>query len=103
MADKLISFDKDTVSRVAILQGKGGCFCAGADLKAVSGDVHPDKILQIVPVEVTGRVRVPQFYYYTYLLIRYCEYISAYNQSSLNQQIISLNKHYVALGYFLLT
>ncbi len=29
-------FDEDDDLRVAILQGQGGCFCAGADLKAVS-------------------------------------------------------------------
>ncbi len=32
-------FDADAQSRVAILQGAGGQFCAGADLKAVAGGI----------------------------------------------------------------
>jgi enoyl-CoA hydratase/carnithine racemase len=30
-------FDDDDALRVAILEGDGGCFCAGADLKEASG------------------------------------------------------------------
>lgn len=37
LANTLIEFDKDSKSCVAVLHGKGGFFCAGADLKAVSG------------------------------------------------------------------
>jgi enoyl-CoA hydratase len=40
-------FDKDDDLRVAILQGEGGCFCAGADLKAVgeAGGVRANRVL----------------------------------------------------------
>ena len=31
------AFDADTTARVAVLQGAGGQFCAGADLKAIAG------------------------------------------------------------------
>jgi len=36
LADAFRTFDKDDTLDVAVLWGKGGCFCAGADLKAVS-------------------------------------------------------------------
>src|SRR5258708_7316190 len=50
MADALYeafqAFDADSESDVAILTGAGGCFCAGADLKAVAAGerlpVQPD-------------------------------------------------------------
>jgi len=35
LAKALIAFDKDAISRVAVLQGVDGCFCAGFDLKTV--------------------------------------------------------------------
>ena len=40
-------FDEDDDLRVAILQGEGGCFCAGADLKAVgeAGGVRANRVL----------------------------------------------------------
>ncbi len=34
-----LSFDADPAARVAVLQGAGGQFCAGADLKAIAGGV----------------------------------------------------------------
>jgi enoyl-CoA hydratase len=37
LADAFRRFDADTEADVAVLQGEGGCFCAGADLKALSG------------------------------------------------------------------
>jgi enoyl-CoA hydratase len=37
LAEAFRQFDADDALRVAILQGEGGCFCAGADLKEVSG------------------------------------------------------------------
>ncbi len=36
LAEAFRSFEKDSESRVAVLTGAGGCFCAGADLKAIS-------------------------------------------------------------------
>ena len=37
LADAFRRFDADPDADVAVLQGEGGCFCAGADLKALSG------------------------------------------------------------------
>jgi enoyl-CoA hydratase len=37
LADAFRQFDADTSADVAVLQGEGNCFCAGADLKALSG------------------------------------------------------------------
>jgi enoyl-CoA hydratase len=34
-----LAFDADADARVAVLQGAGGQFCAGADLKAISGGI----------------------------------------------------------------
>jgi enoyl-CoA hydratase len=36
LAEVFRAFDADAESRVAVLTGAGGCFCAGADLKAVA-------------------------------------------------------------------
>ena len=36
LADAFRSFDTDSEAMVAVLWGAGGCFCAGADLKAVA-------------------------------------------------------------------
>jgi enoyl-CoA hydratase len=36
LANAFRAFEKDEESRVAVLAGVGGCFCAGADLKAVA-------------------------------------------------------------------
>ena len=36
LAAAFLAFDADPEARVAVLTGAGGCFCAGADLKAVS-------------------------------------------------------------------
>ena len=36
LADSFRAFEKDDSAFVAVLWGQGGCFCAGADLKAVS-------------------------------------------------------------------
>ncbi len=38
------SFEVDGESDVAVLTGAGGNFCAGADLKAISGNLHPNRI-----------------------------------------------------------
>jgi len=38
LADAFRRFDADTMLSIAVLTGAGGCFCAGADLKAVSAD-----------------------------------------------------------------
>ena len=37
LADSFRAFDGDGEARVGVLWGAGGCFCAGADLKAISG------------------------------------------------------------------
>ncbi len=37
LAEAFRKFEADDAVRVAILQGEGGCFCAGADLNEVSG------------------------------------------------------------------
>ncbi len=36
LADAFVRFDQDEGANVAVLSGAGGCFCAGADLKAIS-------------------------------------------------------------------
>jgi enoyl-CoA hydratase len=36
LADAFRAFDADTAQKVAVLWGAGGCFCAGADLKAIA-------------------------------------------------------------------
>ncbi len=42
LLDAFEAFDADTTSSVAVLTGTGGCFCAGADLKALAdGDRRP--------------------------------------------------------------
>ncbi len=38
LADAFREFDMDESAAVAVLWGAGGCFCAGADLKAISGN-----------------------------------------------------------------
>jgi enoyl-CoA hydratase len=37
LADAFLEFEADTDARVAVLAGTGGTFCAGADLKAMTG------------------------------------------------------------------
>lgn len=37
LANAFREFDRDESAAVAVLWGAGGCFCAGADLKAISG------------------------------------------------------------------
>jgi len=37
LADAFRRFEADPAADVAVLHGEGGCFCAGADLKALSG------------------------------------------------------------------
>jgi enoyl-CoA hydratase len=39
-----LRFDADEAADVAILQGRGGAFCAGADLKAVAGGERPNRL-----------------------------------------------------------
>ena len=44
LADAFRAFDADADARVAVLCGRGGTFCAGADLKAVAdgpGNARP--------------------------------------------------------------
>lgn len=48
LADAFRAFDNDPTLRVAILTGAGGHFCAGADLKAVSGD-DPQRAHRLAP------------------------------------------------------
>jgi enoyl-CoA hydratase len=36
LAEAFRAFDADDSARVAVLHGEGGCFCAGADLKAIA-------------------------------------------------------------------
>jgi len=62
LADAFRRFDEDDRLSVAILHGEGGCFCAGADLKAVShgrgnrvemtgdGPMGPSRMLLSKPV-----------------------------------------------------
>jgi enoyl-CoA hydratase len=40
------SFDADDLAKVAVLNGEGGCFCAGADLKAV-GEGRGNRVDQV--------------------------------------------------------
>ncbi|MBW1786000.1 MAG: crotonase/enoyl-CoA hydratase family protein [Deltaproteobacteria bacterium] len=40
LADAFRGFEQDDEARVAVLTGAGGFFCAGADLKALSGGLH---------------------------------------------------------------
>mmetsp|Transcript_10941 Transcript_10941/g.12015 ORF Transcript_10941/g.12015 Transcript_10941/m.12015 type:complete len:282 (-) Transcript_10941:97-942(-) len=51
LAEALIAFDKNPKLCVAVLYGEGGCFCAGADLKAVSAGWKAKDGLQLVPVK----------------------------------------------------
>lgn len=44
LADAFRDFEKDSDSYVAVLGGLGGTFCAGADLKAVSGEGIPHNL-----------------------------------------------------------
>jgi enoyl-CoA hydratase len=44
LAEAFRKFDQDPEAYVAILSGSGGTFCAGADLKAISGQGTPNKI-----------------------------------------------------------
>lgn len=44
LADAFREFEADPESHVAVLWGEGGTFCAGADLKAISGDGSPNRI-----------------------------------------------------------
>ncbi len=45
LADAFREFDSDDASDVAILYGAGGCFCAGADLKAIA---DPKRVHRLV-------------------------------------------------------
>ena len=47
------AFDKDPDSKVAVLTGGGGTFCAGADLKAVASG--GGRMNELSPVEAGGR------------------------------------------------
>lgn len=42
LAEAFRAFDADDSAAVAVLHGRGGVFCAGADLKAFSNRVEPD-------------------------------------------------------------
>jgi enoyl-CoA hydratase len=53
MLSQIVSdFEKDSLSRVAVLHGEGGVFCAGADLTAIA-DRDPHRMNQIVPVDLS--------------------------------------------------
>jgi len=52
LAETFIAFDKDATSRVAVLYGKRGFFCAGADLRAVSNQPNVTQI-KVDPVDVS--------------------------------------------------
>jgi len=43
LTETFLAFEADEEARVAVLTGAGGCFCAGADLKAVSSGVRVNK------------------------------------------------------------
>ena len=43
LADAFRDFETDTKARVAVLTGAGGCFCAGADLKAMA-EGRPNRV-----------------------------------------------------------
>ena len=45
LANAFREFQEDPKARVAVLVGAGGCFCAGADLKAISKG-HPNRLEQ---------------------------------------------------------
>lgn len=47
-------FDADDALRVAVLQGEGGCFCAGADLKEVSRGVPDGEAVERLGVKGDG-------------------------------------------------
>ncbi|HVN72275.1 MAG TPA: crotonase/enoyl-CoA hydratase family protein [Desulfomonilia bacterium] len=44
LAEAFRLFESDGASDAAVLTGAGGNFCAGADLKAVSSGVHPNRL-----------------------------------------------------------
>jgi len=44
LADAFRAFDADEEARVAVLWGKGGAFCAGADLKAVASGQNVNRV-----------------------------------------------------------
>ncbi len=44
LVEAFVAFDADPDSKVAVLWGAGGTFCAGADLKAVAGDGTPNRL-----------------------------------------------------------
>eukprot|EP01126_Amoeba_proteus_P048625 TRINITY_DN5639_c0_g1_i4.p1 TRINITY_DN5639_c0_g1~~TRINITY_DN5639_c0_g1_i4.p1 ORF type:complete len:121 (+),score=33.49 TRINITY_DN5639_c0_g1_i4:632-994(+) len=54
LAKKLVEFDLDPVARVAVVHGKGGCFCSGADLQSVGGTADTSNNLPIEPVVDIG-------------------------------------------------
>ncbi len=47
LAEAFRSFDADDSLRVAILQGQGGCFCAGADLKEVGSGTGNQNVVTL--------------------------------------------------------
>ncbi len=44
LADAFRAFEKDDDADVAVLWGKGGYFCAGADLKAIFSGTGPNRV-----------------------------------------------------------
>jgi len=48
LKNALVEFDKDNTALVAVVYGKGGCFCAGFDLKVLTG--HSESNFTIAPV-----------------------------------------------------
>ena len=46
LADAFRAFEADDGAKVAVLYGEGGTFCAGADLKAISGGGTPNRMAE---------------------------------------------------------
>ena len=54
LAQAFMEFEQDQNARVAILYGRGGVFCSGADLKALSN--KPELSNRLVPMESNGQI-----------------------------------------------
>jgi enoyl-CoA hydratase len=54
LAQAFRDFDADAQSRVAILQGTGGQFCAGADLKAAAGGIGDNARANPIDADMTA-------------------------------------------------
>ncbi|MEM1248545.1 MAG: crotonase/enoyl-CoA hydratase family protein [Acidobacteriota bacterium] len=54
LAQAFRDFDADETAKVAVLWGRGGCFCAGADLKAVASGERSQRHSEITPESGDG-------------------------------------------------